>query len=151
MALILDEPQAVSTTTQTIQRGLDRLSDTLRISLRYDNGKVKGSDVGTYQVADLGLPMVVSCKSFFFKTHVGVLVHVHGDLYIMAAWYPPTGATIACLINDGAFNGMASLSIPQDSTLAQALSIVKPGLIKAFVWQSKMWHPLELDVLMKPA
>lgn len=129
---------------------LYKFADALHLDLKYEAGKVKGSTPIIIKTP-LGLELkgTVKALKIFANETVGLLVHVMGDLYMVAAYYQKTGATTLFIVdgNKLSMDGVKSppeLFISGTMGLREVVDSIKPSIVGSFVWSSGVWKTLDL-------
>jgi hypothetical protein len=132
---------------------MDRIADATQVPLEYREGKVSGKASALYSpIPSLTLQFNLHAEKLFFNEQVGVLFHVMGDLYLLAAHFEKTETVTAFLVDGMAIDVDGIQVFPQDVikkefTLKQAVDTLKPGIVKSFIWDraDKKWNTMKLS------
>lgn len=125
------------------------LSDALQLPLAMKDGVLRGSRSALWDCLGLPVQITPSVSKMFVGEQVGVLVHVHGDLSVMVAHYPKTGALSAYVI-DGAKTKIEGTLVTPDSMITKnmdlrdAVASLREAIVAAFYWKSNIWQKLKL-------
>lgn len=125
------------------------LSDALQLPLAMKGGVLRGSRSASWDCLGLPVQITPSVSKMFIGEQVGVLVHVHGDLNVMVAHYPKTGALSAYVI-DGAKTKIDGIRVTPDSLITKnmdlrdAVASLRGAIVAAFYWKRDIWQKLKL-------
>lgn len=128
---------------------LFHLSDALQIPLHYANGSAKGSRELTWDCAGFKVRINATVSKMFTGEQVGILAHIHGDLHVVMAHYPKTGALSAYLI-DGSKVYCSGLPSTPDSLIAKKMGLrdvvesLRGAIVGAYYWKNSNWRELKL-------
>lgn len=126
-----------------------RLSDVLGVPLVYIDGKLKGERTGIMPLPIGGnLPLTLKVVGFFINEQAGVLLHVSGYLYILAA-INLSSEIVSIYIIDGEVYDFGECSSPAtilgtSMNLKTALSVLREGVVASFVWAHNKWVVLKI-------
>jgi len=122
------------------------LSDVLQCPLVIENKKLTGEARGTFTPDPaFSLPLHVRAVQFFAEEAVGVLCHVAGDLWVMAAHLDRTQVVSCFLIDASKLGAMAPNELLHSSMgIRDAVQALRPAIRASFVRKDKKWQALKL-------
>lgn len=133
-----------------IQMSLNKIADTLKVTINYEDGKVSGeTDLLYSPLPGLDLPVTVTVKKMFANEAVGVVAHVMGDLHLVVSHFAKTGAVNVFLI-DGNKLSMEGVKAPPEMFISktmdvkQVVSALRQAIVTAFLWKDRKWSVLKL-------
>lgn len=90
------------------------------------------------------IPFTVEPLIKFGEKTVGLLFHVVGNLYMVAAYYPLSGAVSVYLIDKGALpeDRNPSTYISRNMELRDVIKSFGSAVVTAFYWGKDRWNPL---------
>lgn len=133
----------------SIDTSLNHIADALQIPMHYVDGTASGSRELTWDCMGLKVRMCASVSKLFVGEQVGVLVHLQGDLSVVVAHYPKTGALSAYLI-DGAKVTCDGVTVTPDSLISKKMGLrevvesLKAAIVGAYYWKNSNWRELKL-------
>lgn len=137
------------TPTAILSRAMDRIADTMQVPLTYDEGapaRMTGWRTGNlHPLPLLKLFVAVSVKGYFDSTHLGVLFHVDGHLYVLVTYYYDNNVTSVFLIDRAKLKQVepADLLTP-GMTGQQAVDAMRDGIVQSFLWKDRKWQTMQL-------
>lgn len=134
----------------SVELSLYKLADVLQLDLEYSNGRISGG--GSLSVpTDIGLNVLtrLEVRASFYSDQCGVLVHVAGDLYILASHYPKLGGVGAYLVDAaklkvGGVKATPERLITSKMSIKEVISILGGAVIKAFYYNRGKWSSLAI-------
>lgn len=133
----------------SIDLSLYKLADMLQVPLKYANGKLVGEVVGTLLTSvGLVIPLHIKALKLFSSDQTGVIFHIMGDLFVVAAHYPKLGGLSLFLI-DGSKVSEGPKSDPSELIskgmgLKEVMDALRPGIVGAFHYNKQEWKKLTL-------
>jgi hypothetical protein len=130
-----------------------KLSDILQMPLSYDpepSVGLFGSRAAALATSGEGtLPFTLTAEKVFMNEQCGVLVHVMGDLWVLASHYPKTGALGVYLIdaNKLEMDGIKTpptLFISKTFSMLEVYRALSHAIVKAFTRRGNSWEEMRL-------
>lgn len=124
-----------------------KLSDLLQIPLTWAGGTLEGErTVQVTTTLGLDLPLEVKAVKLFAKDQVGVVVHIRGDLYMIAAHNPESNTVSAYLMDKSKLPDTKPVEkmIAPGCSLREVFNIYRSGIVQGFSWRGDKWKPLKL-------
>jgi hypothetical protein len=123
-----------------------KLADVLGVPLTYTNGvSVTGCASGVIKLPSIGsLKLNMSVVGHFINGTCGVLLHVIGDLYIIAGINPDKGVISIHLVNSakveiGGVNVPPATLVDTKCSLRTIVDKFKPAIEKSFILDGNSW------------
>lgn len=133
-----------------VQMSLNKIADTLKININYEDGVVTGSTPMIYSpLPGLEIPVTVTLKAFFANEAVGVMAHVVGDLYLVVSHVWKTGAVNVFMVNGAVFSNRGETPydlIAKTMSIKVVVATLRKGITVAFLWKDRRWSVLNLPV-----
>jgi hypothetical protein len=136
-----------------LQKSLDRIADVMQVPLVYDSKitpPIDGKGKAHYApLPGLDIAFTVRAEKLFYSDQVGVLFHVLGSLWAMVAHYDKTNSTTMFLIDGGKVGVDGTMITPdkminKKGNLMEAVDILRPAIVKSFIFKGGVWTKLPL-------
>lgn len=128
-----------------IEVSLFALTDATQVPLTYSKGTITGKANASVSLpTGLKLKLPITVKASFISTHVGVLLHVVGELYVVAAYYPPTGAVAVLLLDGSKIDGGPESTIGATSDFVSIVDRLRPSITCAYARRGSEWNVLSI-------
>jgi len=133
----------------SVELSMSKFSEVFKLPLSVVGGGVSGSIEGVFESSiGLGIPLKVEARKIFYNDQCGLLLHVIGDLYLLASHYPKTGG-LCIFVIDASKLIMDGVRAPPELYLTKAIPLVdamknlRKGIVGSFYYKNG-WKPLTL-------
>lgn len=133
-----------------IELALYKLADTLGMPLKVEEGKLSGESTLQWEMpSGEALEFPLQVDKGFFAEQVGAIIHVLGDLYLMASYYPKTLSMSVFLIDrsriivDGVV-APPSMVVSKTMDLRSVMAMIGSAVVKGYYWKNGKWSQLAL-------
>lgn len=127
-----------------------KLADTLGMTLEFEANQSSGEGELTWEVsAGQELKFPLRLDKAFFGEQIGAIIHVLGDLYLMASYFPKT-ASMSFYVIDGSkllLDGVVSpprMFVSKTMDLRSVMAVIGKAVVKGYYWKNNEWKPLAL-------
>lgn len=131
-----------------LEMSLYKIADAIQIPLQCKGNTVIAS--GRLRVMlqpGLEIPLVINAVKLFQGTHVGVVFHIRGDLYLIVAHYQKSSVVSAFLVDQSkVVGGLATPMIRNDMGLKEVIDTLGKGVVRSLYYKkdATAWLPLKL-------
>lgn len=130
--------------------GLNKIADALHLTIKYDAGKVSGTQALTVTTPiGLNIPVKMKAQKVFVNGTIGLLVHLIGDLYVVVAYYTKKGSMSLYYIDKGKLTMDGVITPPElfftkTMELREVVNALRKSIVSSFFWKDGKWKSLSL-------